>query len=410
MRKNVERFFTVCKVVSVSASVTLGLTALVALWHKVETPQPLESILPGEAHIYRWRPGHVYYKTLGEASMPPLVLVHAPAIGASAYEMRKIASALAQHYHVYAPDLPGFGLSDRPGIDYSAETYAAFLRDFLTDVVGQPALILASGLSCNYAVSVASEHPELCSRLVLIAPFALFGGSFETGPLTNAAQVPVVSWLLYPLLSTKPVLRYVLARQHVPEHDPVPSSDVDHLYAAAHQFGAEYAPMALLSGRLTSDTAHQFDSLQQPMLVIWGAKALDDAPSLARQHLSARANIETMLIRGANEYVHEEFPAMVITNILNWSSAGQHRHEHHLSVLPERITTAEPSSQQTNSTQALELEQEHQAKIVVEAYCVKCKRKTIMLNPQEGVAKNGRAVVKGTCSVCGTHQNRMGRL
>jgi pimeloyl-ACP methyl ester carboxylesterase len=379
MRKNVERFFTVCKVVSLSATVTVGLTALVALWHKVETPQPLESFLPGEAHMYRWRPGHVYYKTLGEATSPPLVLVHAPAIGASAYEMRKIAGALAQHYRVYAPDLPGFGLSDRPGIDYSAETYAAFLRDFLTEIVGQPAVVLASGVSCNYAVSVASEHPELCSRLVLIAPFALFCGSLETGPLISAAQMPIVSWLIYPLLSMKPVLRYALAPQHVPEHQSVPSSDVDHLYAATHQYGAEHAPMALLSGRLTSDTARQFDNLQQPALVIWGTKALDAVPALARQRLAARTNVETVLIRGANEFVHEEFPAMVITTILQWGTAPEDPHE-------------------------------QQAHPAVEAYCIKCKRKTIMLNPQEGVTKNGRPLIKGTCAVCGTNLNRMGRL
>ncbi len=321
MRKNGERFFRVCKVVSLSASVVVGLTALVALWHKVETPQPLESLLPGEAHMYRWRPGHIYYKTLGEAALSPLVLVHASAVGASAYEMRKIAGALAQHYHVYAPDLPGFGLSDRPGIDYSAETYAAFLRDFLTEVVGQPAVVFASGLSCNYAVCVASEHPELCSHLVLIAPFALFGGRREIGALTSVAYVPIVSRLIYPLLSTKPVLRYVLARQHVPEHEPVAASEVNHLYAATHQFGAEHAPMALLSGRLSSDTARQFDDLQQPALVIWGVQALDTAPALVRQRLTTRTNVETMLISGANEYVHEEFPAVVITNFLQWNAA-----------------------------------------------------------------------------------------
>jgi pimeloyl-ACP methyl ester carboxylesterase len=385
MRKNLERLFTVCKVVSISASVTLGLTALVALWHKVETPQPLESVLPGEAHIYRWRPGHVYYKTLGEAELPPLVLVHAPAVGASAYEMRKIAGALAQHYHVYAPDLPGFGLSDRPGIDYSAETYTAFLRDFLTDVIGQPAVVLASGLSCNYAVSVAKEHAELCSHLVLIAPSALFGGPFEVGPLTSAAQVPAISWLIYPLLSSKPVLRYALARQHVPEHDPVPSSDVDHLYAATHQFGAEHAPMALLTGRLTTDTTPQFDGLQQPALVIWGAKALDTAPMLTRQRLSTRANVETALIPDSNAYVHEEFPATVITNILQWRTAHQSQDED-------------------------QPDEDQKAHLVVEAYCARCKRKTIMTNPREGITKNGRPIVKGTCSVCGTHQNRMGRL
>ena len=36
----------------------------------------------------------------------------------------------------------------------------------------------------------------------------------------------------------------------------------------------------------------------------------------------------------------------------------------------------------------------------LEAYCVKCKTKRIIENPQETTMKNGRNAVKGTCSVC----------
>jgi len=38
----------------------------------------------------------------------------------------------------------------------------------------------------------------------------------------------------------------------------------------------------------------------------------------------------------------------------------------------------------------------------VEAYCVKCKQKRIMLNPIDTVTKNGRNAKTGTCPVCGT--------
>jgi hypothetical protein len=264
----------------------------------------------------------------------------------------------------------------------------------------------------------------------LIAPFALSGGPFETGPLASAAQVSFLSWLIYPLLSTKPLLRFALARQHVPEHDPVPSSDVDHLYAATHQFGAEHAPMALISGRLSSDITPQFDALQQPSLLIWGAKALHAAPDPAQERFSARANVETVQIPGANEYVHEEFPALVIANILQWSATQQAQAPEQPTSKPEPVLapeqpTSEPEPAPEQPTSKLEPapapeqsaaepepahEQGHEAQLVVEAYCPHCKRKTIMAHPREGVTKNGRPIVQGTCSVCGTRQNRMGRL
>ena len=36
------------------------------------------------------------------------------------------------------------------------------------------------------------------------------------------------------------------------------------------------------------------------------------------------------------------------------------------------------------------------------AYCVKCKAKVDIKNPQKVTMKNGRPAMKGTCSVCGT--------
>ncbi len=36
------------------------------------------------------------------------------------------------------------------------------------------------------------------------------------------------------------------------------------------------------------------------------------------------------------------------------------------------------------------------------AYCVKCKAKVEIKNPQRVTMKNGRPAMKGKCSVCGT--------
>jgi hypothetical protein len=38
----------------------------------------------------------------------------------------------------------------------------------------------------------------------------------------------------------------------------------------------------------------------------------------------------------------------------------------------------------------------------MQAYCVKCKQKRDIKNPEQVVLKNGRHAVRGTCAVCGT--------
>ena len=43
--------------------------------------------------------------------------------------------------------------------------------------------------------------------------------------------------------------------------------------------------------------------------------------------------------------------------------------------------------------------------LIMENYCVKCKRKTPSLNIRAATTKNNRSVVKGECEICGTTKN-----
>jgi len=380
----------VARVLGLSFLSAFIFTIAVAIRHMLETPMKLESPLPGEAHYYKWKHGYIFYKVLGESKAPPLLLLHSPGLAASSYEMRKIIEPLGQHYRVYAPDLLGFGISDSPTIDYSSDTYIALCQDFLTDIVKQPATIVASQISCNYAVATAVASPNLCERLVLISPQDLEGRQEKASLLlirnTRIAflkgwhvllQKTPVQWLLYPILSTRFALRSSLLKQHSIMSD----IDLDYFYAAAHQIGAEHASIALLSGKLQQDVSQQLELIQQPTLVIWGARGLNNS-----RHIGSQQNISWMkshtrlaLLPDAGLAVHEEQPTRVIATILAWSEEGKNAIAPH-----ENIT--------------------------IQAYCAKCKVKRKMLNAVEVTSKDGRKAVRGTCEVCGSNLHRFGRI
>jgi hypothetical protein len=44
-----------------------------------------------------------------------------------------------------------------------------------------------------------------------------------------------------------------------------------------------------------------------------------------------------------------------------------------------------------------------------EGYCVKCKAKREMQDPEEITMKNGRPATKGTCPECGTKMFKIGK-
>ncbi|SRR5579884_1331053 len=410
----------------------MGMTLValaVAFRHIMETPQPLESLLPGEARVYRWRHGHIFYKVSGPESAPALVLLHAPGVGASSYEMRNIMGPLATAFRVYAPDLPGFGLSDRLHIDYSAALYTLLVEDFLRDVVRQPATLVASGLSCNYAVAVARRSPALCERLVLLSPTTLFGSHPRQSLPPAFAQTPTLARLLYPLASTRLALRYAVRRRHAAAHSAVASEEVDYLYAASHQFGAERAPMALLAGKLDVDVSDEFANLKQPTLLLWGTETLNNLQAISGPHeLVTPAQTRMELIKDAGAAVHEEHPEIVITTILQWreeqapacGAAGTQVETTASPATTQEIPaaeTAQPETQQETEiappqeqkpTQQKQAEEE--PAIVAEAYCVRCKKKTPMKDIEEVTTKNGAPAIRGKCSVCGAGQYRMGKL
>src|SRR5438045_4031871 len=75
---------------------------------------PLPEQLPAAPQDYESRFGRVVYYAEGAEDAPPLVLIHGHNAAASAHEWRKQFGLLAARYRVLAPDLLGYGLSDRP--------------------------------------------------------------------------------------------------------------------------------------------------------------------------------------------------------------------------------------------------------------------------------------------------------
>src|SRR5713101_1776640 len=89
------------QMLGLTALCAIAAAAIVALWqYIINTPQPLESILPGDTRISRQKQVHIFYKLLVTTDAPPLELRQAPGGGAPSYEMLKIMQPLAHHYRV----------------------------------------------------------------------------------------------------------------------------------------------------------------------------------------------------------------------------------------------------------------------------------------------------------------------
>jgi len=109
-----------------------GVAALVAVNASIKrrATDPDNSALGGDAHFYDWKHGRVFYKTAGQQNSGlPLLFVHGVGAGVSSFMWRKNFDDLSSSFRVYAPDLLGFGLSDKPATAaYSADLTSSFSR------------------------------------------------------------------------------------------------------------------------------------------------------------------------------------------------------------------------------------------------------------------------------------------
>lgn len=258
-----------------------------------------------EQSTYRWRGIDVAYTELGDPADPDLVCLHGVNAAGSSHEFCEIVDELAEEYHVIAPDLPGFGGSDRPPLLYSGSLYVAFVTDFLRERVDEPTVI-ASSLTAGYATQAAAEVDV--AELVFICPTER-GFPGQRTWLRSLLRTPLIGEGIYNALTSKPSIRWFLADHGFARDENVTEEWISYDWQAAHQPGGRYAPASFVSGFLNLDTDLGADlaALDVPITIVWGSEARMPGPDYGRE-LAERADTEFVAIAETDLLPHAEAP------------------------------------------------------------------------------------------------------
>ena len=108
------------------------------------------------------------YHDQGEGA--PVVLLHGSGPGVSAWaNWRLVLPHLAQNFRTIAPDIVGFGFTERPeGISYDMETWLKHALGFLDAMEIDKAHVVGNSFGGALSVALAIHAPERVSRLVLM--------------------------------------------------------------------------------------------------------------------------------------------------------------------------------------------------------------------------------------------------
>jgi pimeloyl-ACP methyl ester carboxylesterase len=110
----------------------------------------------------------VFYRETGDPTNPKLVLLHG--FPASSHQYRNLISALADHFHVVAPDYPGFGNSDLPSpheFNYTFDRLSEIVEEFLKSIDFTHFGLYMQDYGGPVGFRIISRHPDWLDWLII---------------------------------------------------------------------------------------------------------------------------------------------------------------------------------------------------------------------------------------------------
>jgi pimeloyl-ACP methyl ester carboxylesterase len=287
---------------------------------------------PQLASHWYWRGHSIYYVKTDQtahsasATRPPLLLIHG--FGASTDHWRKNLAGLSRDFEVWAIDLLGFGRSAKPDLEYSGNLWRDQLHEFITEVIGRPAVLAGNSLGGYASLCVAAQRPQSAAGLILVncaGPFTPTEPAPPPNPLQkflgdSARAVllqPLPSFLLFQYVRQKSIIRKTLQNVYL-DQTAITDELVDDIYRPSCDPGAARVFASVFKASQGEKNDILLGQITCPLLMLWGegdpwinarkqgAKFRQYYPSLTEYYLQA------------GHCPHDEVPDQVNGLIRDW--------------------------------------------------------------------------------------------
>ncbi len=235
-----------------------------------------------------------YFEALPAGGAPgtPLVLVHG--LGSRGEDWAPLIPSLAAAgFHVYAPDLLGYGRSPRPDVSYSIALEESVVVGFMQTLQVNHADLGGWSMGGWVAAKLALDHPELVNRLILYdAAGIYFRPTYNTSLFvpTTPAGVDQLIAMLKPNAKTLPAFIARDALRRFQRNGWVVQRSVNRM----------------LDGQDLLD--FRLDALKTPTLIVWGAKDRLIPASVGQRMHQLIAGSSLDLIEGAGHLAPIDCP------------------------------------------------------------------------------------------------------
>jgi pimeloyl-ACP methyl ester carboxylesterase len=246
-----------------------------------------------------------------------LVFIHG--FGSSIYSWRKNLTPISEHHRVCAPDLPGFGYSDKSlEADYAIDAYADFIIQFMDKLQIRKAVLVGHSLGGGIALLTSLKYPARVKALILL--------DAEAYPITpplmlRVAKLPLVKSVIHRAIGEW-VVRISLKRSY---YDQTLITDrlVNDYYRPFLTENGKAVPIKVLQAMdfdKLKELPGRYRHIRKKALILWGQADQISGIHLAYKLKKDLPYSKLKIIPNSGHLVQEESPEAVNRAILNFVS------------------------------------------------------------------------------------------
>lgn len=271
----------------------------------------------------------MHYLRAGDGS--PVVLLHG--WPQTSYMWRKLIPALAGRYTVIAPDLRGYGLTDKPPSGYDKRTMAADVRALAHELGFDRVAIVGHDRGARVAHRYALDHPDEVPRLVLL-------DMIPTRAMWQRLDLTLARGFWHWLFHLQPDLPELLVEGRIETylryfferwtyHRPPVEEAVPEYVRAFSRPGALRAGFADYRASFPDDAEHDEASaakgqkLAMPLLVLWGASGLVGQLAALEIWRDYATDVRGEAIPECGHFLAEERPEAVLKRLIPFLRADE---------------------------------------------------------------------------------------
>ena len=239
-------------------------------------------------------------------SKKTLVLVHG--LGASAERWDRVIPLLAGDFRIVVPDLIGFGLSDKPQVDYTPTFFSEFLKKFFVSSDIRRPYLIGSSLGGQISAEYTASHPNDVEKLVLVSPAGIMKQS------TPALDAYIIAALYPNEQSAKNAFKMMEG-----SGKNVDEKIINGFIERMRLPNAKLAFMSTVLGLKNSELiTSKLQSISVPTLIVWGSQDPVIPINYADSFVSAIQDCEFFRMDGCGHTPYVQDPDTFASKILEF--------------------------------------------------------------------------------------------